>query len=171
MRLLPSLLLTLSFLVSGCESQANEGKIKELTNLHQLAQQAKQTNLPIMLSFGAEWCDFCHLLNTEVLNPMALGKLYEGKYMYMRYVSIDDDQPIPGIDNQPIIKDTWSDEYNVEVTPTVIFINGDGQEVAPQIVGITDIDEFSTLIHQSLNTAYQNMNNPLRIPDFADQIK
>jgi len=171
MRPLSTLLLVFSLLLTGCEGRAEGKHIQELDNLYTLGQQARQTNLPIMLSFGAEWCDFCHLLNEEVLNPMALGGRYEGKYMYMRYVSIDDDQPIPGIDNQPIIKDKWSDNFDVQVTPTVVFIDGNGKQIAPTIVGVTNVDLYSAMIHESLNIAYQNLNNPLRIPLMADQMK
>ncbi len=145
-------------------------KQKELRNLYALAKKAEQKNLPIMLTFVAEWCDFCHILGSEVLDPMALGGLYEGKYMYMRYVSIDDHEPIPGIDNKPINKDKWSDKYDAELTPTMIFIDSKGNQVAPAIVGIANIELYTTLIHKSLNIAYKKMNNPTKLPPFPDDL-
>lgn len=137
--------------------------LQELTDLEQLAAQARQKNLPILLSVGAQWCEFCHQLRDEVLSPMALGGDYEGHYMFMRYLSIDDHQPIAGISGKPVIKHQLAESYGADLTPTVIFINGDGQEVADKIVGIANIELFSALIHNRLNQAYKNMGNPLRI--------
>jgi len=145
-------------------------KQKELYNLHELAKLSEKNNLPIMLTFVAEWCEFCHILGSEVLDPMTLGKLYEGKYMYMRYVSIDDHEPIPGIDNKPINKDKWSDKYDAELTPTMIFIDSKGNQVAPAIVGIANIELYTTLIHKALNIAYKKMGNPMVIPPFPEDL-
>lgn len=149
-------------------SHLHSVKQKELSNLYELAKKADKKNLPIMLTFVAEWCEFCHILGSEVLDPMALGKLYEGKYMYMRYVSIDDHEPIPGIDNKPINKDKWSDKYDAELTPTTIFIDSKGNQVGPAIVGIASIELYTMLIHKSLNIAYKKMNNPMSIPPFPE---
>lgn len=163
--------------LSGCasETQANPTTqlktIPELSNLQTLAQEAKQKNLPILLAFGAKWCGFCHELRSEVLNPMMLSGQYEGKYVYMRYVSLDDSDPIPGLDGKPIIKDQWAESYGVDLTPTVLFIDGDGKEVAPRMVGIPNIELYSAMIHKALNTAYEKMGNPIRIPTMPGDIK
>lgn len=143
--------------------QYNASTLKELTDLQSLAQQAREQNLPILLSVGAQWCAFCHQLRDEVLSPMALGGDYEGKFMLMRYLSIDDHRPIPGVSGKLIEKAKLAASYGADLTPTVIFIDGQGREVADKIVGIANIELFSALIHNRLNQAYQNMGNPLRI--------
>lgn len=137
--------------------------IPELENLQALGALAKQKNLPIMLAFGAEWCEFCKQLKSEVLDPMALGGDYEGKYMYMRYVSLDDPKPIPDFNGKPILKSNWADHYDVDLTPTVLFVDGDGQEVAPRLVGIPNIEFYSSRILRALNQAYAKMGNPMRV--------
>lgn len=170
-----SVLFTVGFLlISGCEqkAQANpEGQIKELTDLQTLSIESNQNNLPILLTFGAEWCEFCEQLKEEVLDPMALGGLYEGKYVYLRYVSIDDHSPIPGIDGKPTLKGRWAESYGADLTPTVLFIDGNGNEVAPRIVGISNIELYSAMIHRALNTAYEKMENSLRIPAMPEQLQ
>ena len=165
------ILLLLFGLLSGCETRAaDSNKIKELTNLHDLAKQAREANLPIMLAVGAEWCGFCDVLKEEVLDPMALGELYEGKYMYFRYISIDDHDTIAGINNQPITKEDLSNRFDADLTPTIIFIDGYGKQVAPNIVGIVDVYTYTILMHKNLNIAYDNMQNPLRIPSIAEDL-
>mgnify|MGYP005844527415 CR=1 FL=1 len=154
--------------LSGCDQSAKAeayapSALQELTDLQHLAEQARQQNLPILLSVGAQWCEFCHQLRDEVLAPMALSGDYEGRFMLMRYLSIDDHQPIAGVSGKQIIKHEFAESYGADLTPTVIFIDGHGKEVADKIVGISNIEFFSALIHNRLNQAYQNMGNPLRI--------
>lgn len=156
-------LVTFSLMACDPSAKADSSPLKELDNLETLAQTARKTDLPIMLTVGAQWCEFCHILRDEVLEPMALGGEYEGKYMYMRYLSIDDRHDIPGIDGKPMNKNKWAYQYNADLTPTVLFIDGNGKEVADKIVGISNIELFSALIHSRLNQAYKNMGNPLRI--------
>lgn len=169
------------FALSGCEQPANAnsdlphnaaqgGALQELQNLETLGQQAREKNLPIMFAVGAEWCEFCHQLRDEVLSPMALGGDYDGKYMYMRYFSIDDDNPIPGIDGKPMSKAKWAYQKSADLTPTVIFIDGNGNEVAEKIIGIANIELYTTLIHKRLNEAYEKMDNPIRITAMPDQM-
>lgn len=170
--LVSTFLISLIFF-SGCGQNAqatSKNKIKELTDLQTLSAEAKQKNLPILLSFGAEWCEFCEILKTEVLNPMALGGLYEGKYVFLRYVSIDDPKPIPGIDGEKILKSKWAEKYGADLTPTVLFIDGNGNEVAPRIVGIANIELYTTLIHRNLNIAYKKMDNSITIPTMPEQL-
>ncbi len=174
LKLLATALTAILFLV-GCDKAANasgyaeNSKLKELTNLQALAAEARERNLPIMLTVGAEWCEFCHILREEVLDPMALGGDYDGKVMFMRYLSIDEHQPIPDVNGQPIRKDELARRYKADLTPTVIFIDGQGQKVAANIVGIANIELYTTLIHKHLNQAYQKMGNPLRLEAMPGQ--
>lgn len=143
---------------------AHSGAFKELQNLQQLAQQSKQTGLPIMLMFGAQWCEFCGLLEEEVLDPMAMNPNYDGKAVLMRHVGVDEQALIPGFDGKPIKKSQWAYQLNADLTPTVIFMNGNGREVAPRIVGISNIELYAGIIHRNLNMAYEKMGTPFRLP-------
>ncbi|WP_066637791.1 thioredoxin [Desulfolucanica intricata] len=79
------------------------------TNFEQFQQLIKDSQVPILMYFGAEWCLPC-----KVLFPMIeeLSSEYEGK---MKFIKLDADK------NQDIIK-----EYKVYSIPTImIFKNGE----------------------------------------------
>ena len=143
---------------------ATNGPFKELESLEELAQESDRLQLPIMLMFGAQWCEYCELLNEHVFNPMMLGGLYEQKVVLMRHVGVDEDAPIPDWDGNPIKKEKWAYELDADLTPTVLFLDGTGKEIAPRIVGISDISLYAGVIHQNLNIAYKNMGLDKRIP-------
>ncbi|WP_029406515.1 thioredoxin fold domain-containing protein [Thiomicrorhabdus sp. Milos-T2] len=144
---------------------------KELTNLQNLAERSKQQGLPIMLMFGAEWCDYCHLLNEEVLNPMTYNGLYEGKVVFMRHVGVDEPKPLIDWYGKPIKKDKWAYKLNADLTPTMLFFDGFGREVAPRIVGISEITLYASVIHQHINIAYKNMGLKKQIPATPEQLE
>jgi len=146
----------------------SKGDFKELTNLQELAKTSKQTGLPMMLMFGATYCEFCEELIEQVLEPMVRNGHYDGKVMLMRHVGVDEQDLIPDVNGTLIKKSEWAYHLNADLTPTVLFLDGTGKEVAPRIVGVTNTHLYAGLIHDKLNTAYKNMNNPYRIPMTPD---
>lgn len=148
---------------------SESASFQELQDLQLLAERAKQTGLPILLMFGAEWCEFCEQLVEEVFNPMTMRGYYDGRVVLMRHVGVDEQQPIRGLQGKLIKKSEWAYELNADLTPTVIFLDGDGREVAPRIVGISNIHMYAGVIHRNLNIAYRNMGLTFRIPATPEQ--
>lgn len=132
-------------------------QLQELTNLQSLSRQATQKQLPIMLLFSAQWCEYCQVLKSHVLNPMMKSGLYEGKWGLFRHVGIDEPEPLTLISGRTINKAKWAYQLNADLTPTVLFLDGNGNEVAERLVGISEITLFSALVHARLNDAYQAM--------------
>jgi len=157
------ILLLCSGFVSNLNASSNSG-FKELQNLQTLGSKANELQLPIMLMFGAEWCEYCELLTEFVFAPMMLGGLYEEKVVLMRHVGVDEDQPIPDWQGDEIKKAEWAYHLDADLTPTVLFLDGNGREVAPRIVGISEITQYAGVIHQNLNIAYKNMGLAKQIP-------
>ncbi|WP_232023452.1 thioredoxin family protein [Thiomicrorhabdus aquaedulcis] len=170
----PYLLSVLLFMlgVSGCNSaaQTQEGHLPELANLQTLGEQARQAQLPIVLMFGAQACHYCDVLSTEIFNPMTLSGLYEGKVAFIRHVGIDEDAPILDFNGQSIVKREWAEALRTDLTPTVVFFDGTGKEIAPRIVGIPEITLYMELVHQGINAAYTNMGLNRQIPSTPDQL-
>ena len=152
------------FLMTANAQAKIESGFKELTNLQTLAVKSAHSQLPIMLMFGAEWCEYCQLLDERVFSPMALSDLYDERVVLMRHVGVDIDTPLPDWNGNLINKAKWAYELNADLTPTVIFLDDKGQEVANRIVGISDVNQYPGLIHERLNQAYKNMGLTKQIP-------
>ena len=148
-----------------------KGSLIELENLQTLSEKSQQSSLPIMLIFGAEWCEYCQVLNEFVFDPMMLSKMYEGKVVIMRHVGVDEEASIPDWQGNLINKSNWAYQINADLTPTVLFFDANGKEVAPRIIGISELNLVTSLIHQNLNIAYKNMGLSKRIPFTAEQLE
>lgn len=160
--------LVLLFLLPKANAK---GALIELDNLQTLAEESKQKSLPIMLMFGAEWCEYCEVLTEYVFDPMMLSGMYEGKVVIMRHVGVDEDSPIPDWQGNPIKKSKWAYQIDADLTPTIVFFDSNGKEVAPRIVGISELTLVASLIHQNLNIAYQSMGLEKRIPVTAEKLE
>ena len=170
-----SVIFSLSFL-AGSELYAqsrlpSHEHFKEAQDLQALGALSQQKQLPIMLMFGAQWCEYCELLIEEVLEPMAMSDLYDGKVMFMRHVGVDESKPIPDWHGKMIQKSKWAYQLNADLTPTILFFNGQGKEVAPRIIGISEITLYTELIHQNLNIAYKNMGLKKQIPATPEKLE
>ena len=147
---------------------SGNGHFKEAKNLQTLAQMSQQSGQPILLMFGAQWCEHCQELDEQVFEPIAMGGNYDGKVVLMRHIGVDEQALIPGFDGKLIKKSEWAYQLNADLTPSVLFFDGFGNEVAPRIIGISNTHLYAGLIHSHLNIAYKNMNNPYRIPITPD---
>lgn len=160
-----------SVLLMGCEQNAQANDLQEMDDFHYVAQMAQRDNVPIMIMFTAKWCEFCNQLKREVLNPMIRGGLYDGYAMYMRQVSLDMHSPIKFSETETIQKRQFGRMYKADITPTLIFVDSRGLPVADPIIGVADVQLFGGMIHRSLNQAYENMGNPMRLPAMPEQMR
>ncbi|MBN2647832.1 MAG: thioredoxin family protein [Thiotrichales bacterium] len=162
--------LTGALLFYGIVHSTPSASLPELENLPALSAQAKQKELPILLLFSAQWCEYCTVLKEQVLEPMMLGGLYEGRYVYLRQVSLEEDHPIVDWHGKTLTKRQWAYQLGADLTPTLLFVDGNGKEVAERITGIPELTLFAGLIHNRLNQAYQNMELNKRIPSTPEQL-
>lgn len=170
--ILSTLAIVALFNLSSCTNDSfAKTRVAELNDLQTLAQQAKQQQLPIMLLFSAKWCDYCIVLKQEVLDPMMLNGMYEGKWLYIRQVSVDDSTPLKNLDGSLIKKGDWAYKMSADLTPTVLFIDSNGKQVADPIIGISEITLYANLIHMRLNQAYKNMGVDKHIPETPELLE
>ena len=163
--LLSGLAILALFNLSGCNNASHaQTHLSELNDLQTLGQQAKQQELPIMLLFSAKWCEYCIVLKEQVINPMLINGMYEGKWLFIRQVSIDDSEPLKMVDGSVVKKSDWAYKLNADLTPTIVFIDGNGKKIAEPIIGISEITLYASLIHARLNEAYKNMGLTKQIP-------
>ena len=148
-----------------------KGVLPELENMPTLSAQAEQAKRPILLLFSAEWCEYCELLQEYVLNPMQLSGLYDD-YVFLRHVGIDIAGEIVDWQGRKFKdKAAWAYHLNADLTPTVLFVDGQGREIAQRIVGISEVTLFPLLVHERLNDAYKNLGLELRIPSTPEKLE
>ena len=128
-------------------------------NLHQDGRQALARQLPILLAFSADDCSYCELLEEDFLQPMLLSGEYEDSIIIRKLV-LDNGSSVTDFSGRRTAATRLSDHYRVFVTPTILFVNGNGRELAERMVGINTPELFGGYLDACVETALAVIRNP-----------
>jgi len=124
--------------------------IETVTDLRVLKQQSEQAKLPILLLFSSEDCEFCEAIRENYLIPMQQSNNYSSRVLF-RQVYIDSFSHIRDRKGKLVGGDQLALKYDVEVTPTILFINAEGKELAERIVGLSGADYFDYMLDSKIS--------------------
>jgi len=135
--------------------------VKTVEDLGVLKQQAEASNLPILLMFAAEECEFCDVVRDNYLLPMIKSGDYKSKTL-IRQVYIEDYSYLRNAKGELISGDVLAYKYNIDVTPTILFLSSSGQELVERIIGISNIHYFGEALdkHIAIANAALAKNTP-----------
>ncbi|VAW73140.1 hypothetical protein MNBD_GAMMA12-534 [hydrothermal vent metagenome] len=162
-KLLSIILLTSIFGIFSLPSTASEQKtlnksykIKTTSNLAKIGRKAARKQVPILLEFAATDCSYCVLLENEILNPMLLSGDYNDKVI-IRKVYIDEDLTVKDFNGRKIPLDKIVLRYGIYVTPTIIFIDHKGKELAKRLIGINTVEYFGSDVDKAIDLSIKKI--------------
>ena len=128
-------------------------------NLQQDGVQALALQLPILLTFSADDCGYCELLEENFLQPMLLSGDYDDRII-IRKLILDDGSSVTDFSGRQTEATRLSDRYRVFVTPTILFVDGNGRELAERMIGINTPELFGGYLDACVATALASIRNP-----------
>lgn len=149
------LLGTLLLLSTTAAAQSTFATVKDMGKLK---QQADEADLPIVLLFTAEDCMYCDAMRQQYLIPMSHMAKYAELALF-RQLYVESFSFLRNEDGKLVGGDQISLRYGVDITPTVLFINAQGEEVAERIIGLS-----GAYFQKTLETHIQqaSRNQPLK---------
>lgn len=132
--------------------------IPEISDLGAELATARQGHLPILVMFSADYCSYCTVVKNDFLKPMMYSGDYEGKVLF-RMVTLSSGRELVDVDGRRIDAREFADRYQVRVTPTLVFIDGQGRQVAEKMVGLTTPDFFGGYLDDAITTAHHHVRN------------
>jgi len=143
-------LISIIGLILASSVHATEVKLTNLYDFKADAAQAEEKNLPILLMFSASYCGFCAIVKEEFLKPMQISGDYTNKVI-VRIVEIDSSENIIDIDGKDLEPEALAERYNVQLTPTLVFIDAKGVELAQKMVGVTTVDFYGGYLDEAID--------------------
>jgi thioredoxin-related protein len=144
-----ALVLAASLAVAGAGAEG----IKPAVDLRSEGRAAQRDCKPLLLEFAATYCEYCSLLEREVLNPTLLNRDYERRVL-MRKLLIDRSTRLGDFAGKDsITAGQLAQRYKVSVTPTLLFVDGSGQELTERMVGVTTLDFYGGYLDLALDRA------------------
>jgi len=130
-------------------------KLETVIDLRVLQKQAGSSNLPVLLLLTAEECDYCEAIRSHYLEPMIRSGKYDSSLLF-RQLYIDEFHYLRNHRGELVGGDQIALKYDVEVTPTILFIDASGKELADRIVGLSGADYFDRTLDTHISQAQSN---------------
>jgi thioredoxin-related protein len=116
------------------------------------AAAAQRSNEPLVILLSLLGCPWCEMLRRNYLAPMR----NEGLHAFQWHVQ-DRQQRITDFQGQASSGWQLSQAYKYSTTPTVLFLNAQGEEIAPRIEGVASADFLGTMLDERLSAARQHL--------------
>ena len=108
--------------------------------------------LPIVVFVSQQGCQFCEVLREQVLFPlMRAGQLQ--KTAIFRELSLDAGFTVVDVDGASVAGAEFAGRYGANVTPTLVFLDSDGKELADKRVGISNIEYYGFYLVKTIEAA------------------
>ena len=143
-------------LLMGKPALAGDVTIPVVTDLKSLAELAQERRLPVLIMFSQEECPYCAIMEESYLKPILRSGEY-GDKVIIRQIRIDDFRTLSDFDGARIEADQLTSRYHAWVTPTLVFLNSEGKELAPKLVGIGTEGFFAADIDNAIELALSRM--------------
>lgn len=134
---------------------AMAGDIPQIKDLRQEASTASQKRLPILVMFSAEYCAYCVRIEEDFLKPMHNGGFYDEKVI-IRRVKLGSGT-VNDFDGSRISADELAARYDVSVTPTLVFIDAHGRQLAQKLVGLTTPEMYGGYLDTAIDTSLDRL--------------
>lgn len=127
------------------------------TDLYQDAKIARQKNIPLLIMFSQDDCVYCKIVMEQFLKPMLKSGDYDNKVL-MRVVKVDSFDDIRGFDGKLIMADQLGTYYRAYVTPTIVLVDPNGEELTPRLMGISNEHFYGGELDDAINVSFSKMN-------------
>jgi thioredoxin-related protein len=147
-------LIWLASIAMPCASQAQpkETFLPTPASLREAALAAQSKGEPLVLLVSLPGCVWCELLRRNYLAPMR----QEGVQAFQITVN-DRKQAVVNFQGQASTGADIASAYAAKFTPTLMFLDAQGQEIAKRIQGVASVDLIGGLIDERLATARQSV--------------
>lgn len=132
-------------------------KIIEIADFESLSKQARKQGKVIMLEMSASYCGYCRTLEEEIIKPMLRSGDYTDNVL-IRKLEIDSHYPMNNVSGDKTSPAELANHFDVFVTPTLIFLDGNGNEVSERILGVNSLDYYGAYVDEALEQGHQAIN-------------
>jgi thioredoxin-related protein len=134
---------------------AASAELPRAENLQTDAQQAATDKKPIVLFFTLPNCSYCRIVRYDYFLPL-LKQRTGNEQPIIREISVTGQNRVTLFDGQRVSEAALAERYKVQMTPTVLFVNHEGDIVGNSILG-GDHTNYIALFDKSLAEASTKM--------------
>ncbi len=133
-------------------AQAPDEMLPVPQNLQREAAQAQSERKAFLLMFSLPGCSYCKVVRRHYLMPL-LRDAAPADRPVIREVQITSRESLSGFDGKSTTQSALATRYGVQVAPTVIVVNAEGELLADPIVGGDTNGFYSAYLDRALEAA------------------
>ncbi len=133
-------------------AQAPDEMLPVPQNLQREAAQAQSERKAFLLMFSLPGCSYCKVVRRNYLMPL-LRDAAPADRPVIREVQITSRESLSGFDGKSTTQSALATRYGVQVAPTVIVVNAEGELLADPIVGGDTNGFYSAYLDRALEAA------------------
>lgn len=157
-------ILLLSALVTLTSAYADESNSDDLPpvtilavdDFEALAKTARKDNKIILLEISSNDCEYCKLLEEEILKPMLRSGDYVNTVL-IRKLNINGRQSMKNFSGNSTTPVEIAAQYKITLTPTLLILDDHGEEISNRLIGIYSLDFFASRVDGALIKGRQRL--------------
>ncbi len=111
----------------------------------------------VLLLVSQPGCSYCVQITEEIIRPMILSGHYEDTTLF-REIEINAGDSLQDFSGEKITSDSFARRYNAWATPTLLFLDSAGHELAEKMVGVNTLELYGYYVDKSLRNALKKLN-------------
>jgi thiol-disulfide isomerase/thioredoxin len=120
-------------------------------NLQHAGAAARAQGGAVLLVFRADYCGYCERLENEILQPWQRSASFDRR-LQVQHVDLAPTL-VTDFDGQLRSGHEVATRYRVQVTPTVLVVDGDGQPLEEALVGLNSVDFYPAYLEATVARA------------------
>lgn len=148
--------LLLSTIIALFASQLWASTVDSIHNFKTWSQLAHQQQLPMLVLFTSDFCPYCRLLEQDVLEPLLKSGETQGRILIGR-LEVSPWEEVVDFHGKSMSAETFASNYQISVTPTVIFVDSNGDEIARRLIGINSVDLYWGELDSRISSSYRQV--------------
>lgn len=123
-------------------------------DLHTDGETASRTGKPIVALVSAENCHYCELVKDNVFIGMD-----RDQRIILRELALDNPLRLIDFEGNTTDHPEFASKYGVFLTPTVLFLDGEGRSIAEPLVGVANIDFYLYYLERRISQSRLELSN------------
>ena len=126
--------------------------LKKITNWQSISLQSRDNSVPVVLLIDQKECPYCRRVESEFLAAIFASRKYENRVIF-RKISIDPGETIIDSSGKSISTRSFVTPFGPKLTPTILFLNADKEEVSEKLIGLSTPDYYGFYLEKSIDEA------------------
>ena len=126
------------------------GDIQTALDLNRDAIESREANRPIVALLTSAYCGYCEIVKQEVFQHITTDPR-----IILREISIDENTKLVDFDGSQTTHRRFARSRQMAFTPTVLFLDADGQSLADPLEGVANIDYYGFYLEKSIKRSVE----------------